>query len=75
MSDYTRRHAGSFRVRPPGYTGRHRAYPSQASPSPASPGGDGLACPACAGTGVNIVGLECVRCTGTGLPDFRLAQP
>ena len=75
MADYTSRHAGAFRLRPPGYDGRHRAPTSQASPPTAAPGGGGLACPACNGTGNNILGLECVRCTGTGLPDFRVAQP
>jgi DnaJ-class molecular chaperone len=67
MDEPKGRHAGDFTLpATSGYVGRRRAELAT---------GPGPACPACQGTGRNMVGQDCQRCWGTGLPDFRVATP
>ena len=51
-------------------TGRHRGARRTGATPDYQPRHQ-LPCPACEGTGRNVVNLECQRCHGNGQPDFR----
>jgi len=54
-------------------TGRHAGPPARRITTSYLPRHlrPGQPCPACAGDGLNALGLDCQRCGGTGLPDHR----